>query len=176
MSYLIHINEKTNEVLHPEVLQLCDSFVLLNNNEMMYVVLFTDYNSIYAQHPEHERKRKAMWHAFNENEKDLIESPRITNAIKDYMSLQYNPKIDLIVKFQKKIDKMLELLEVDDTPTGIKKITEAVKDLRENIASLQNQVADQFKKDGVIKGDRQLSFLEKIMQNRKLYLSVTEKK
>lgn len=176
MSYLIQINEKTGEVLHPEVVKLSDSFDLLTEKEMLFVVLFTDYNSIYKQFPEHERKRRAMWHAFNENEQDIIESERVKIAIQEYTSLQFNPDIELINRFQKKIENLLELLDADDSPSGIEKTTKAINSLRQNIISLQNKVTDQIKADGVIKGERQLSFLEKVKANKKLYLSMISKR
>lgn len=176
MSYLIQINEKTGEVLHPEVLKLCDSFTLLTEKEMLYVCLFTDYNSIYKQFPEHERRRRAMWHAFNENEHEIIESQRVKDAIQDYTSLQYNPKIELANKFRAKIDIELQLLEIDETTNGLKKHLENINLLETQIANLQNQVTDQLKADGVIKGDRQLSFLEKMLSNKKMYKDVITNK
>ena len=176
MSYLICIDEKNNQVLHPEVLKLCDSFIALSEKEMLYVVLFTDYNSIYKQLPEHERKRRAMWHAFQENEVEIVESLRIKTAVEDYTSLQYNPKIELIRRYQKKIDALLETLDSDSSSTNGQKNVAFIKDLRANIRELENEVNDQNKIDGVIKGDRQLSFLEKMKANKKLYLSVIAKK
>ena len=176
MSYLISINEKTGEVLHPEVLKLCDSFTLLTEKEMMYVVLFADYSSIYKQFPEHERRRRAMWHAFNENEHEIIDSQRVKNAIDDYISLQYNPKIELANNYRKKIDVLVKLLEADDTSTGIKRHLESIALLEAQILVLQNQVTDQLKADGVIKGDRQLSFLEKIISNKKAYKDIKSNK
>lgn len=176
MSYLICIDPRANQILHPEILKLCDSFIALDEKEMMYVVLYTDYNSIYKQLPEHERKRRAMWHAFNENEHDVVESLRIKNAIEDYMSLQYNPKIDLINRYQKKIDALLDHLDADDSPTSIGKTTSAIASLRENIKALQNEVDEQNRADGVIKGDRQLSFLEKVLSNKKQYKAIIAKK
>lgn len=176
MSQLIWINEKTKEILHPEVLKLLDSFIALNDKEMLFVCLYTDYNSIYKQFPDQERKRRAMWDAFEDNELELVETKRIKAAIQDYMSLQYNPKIELINRYQQKIDKQLLILEADDTPSGIKKITDAINSLRENIISLQNEVSEETKREGVVKGNRELSFLEKLMSNKKQYLAVIEKR
>jgi hypothetical protein len=132
-------------------------------------VLFTDYNSIYRQFPEFERRRRAMWHAFNENEAEIVESDRIKIAIQEYISLQFDPDRELIIRFQKKIDKLLDILDLDDSPSGIDKTTKAINSLRENILSLQNKVSEGMKADGVIKGDRQLSFLEKLISNKKRY-------
>jgi hypothetical protein len=176
MSYLIQIDIKNNQVLHPEVVKLVDSFAMLDEKEMLYVALFTDYNSPYKQFPEHERKRRAMWHAFNENEDELISSPKITRAVLDYTSLQYNPKEDLIVRFQKKIDSFLELLDEDKSPTAVQNTTKAIKTLRDNILELQLEVYEKYRSEGQIKGDRDLSFLEKLKSNKKQYLAVVTKK
>ena len=99
MSMLFYVDTNSNLVLHPEVVKLCPTLSVLNNDEMLFVVLFTDYHSPYKQYPEHERKRRAMQHAFSDNEYDLIESDRIQIAIKDYTSLQYSPKIEAARQF-----------------------------------------------------------------------------
>jgi hypothetical protein len=176
MSYLFCVDVRGNCVLHPEVVKLCESFSTLSEKEVLYIVLAYDYNSIYKQFPEHERKRKAMWHAFDDNESDLIESDRIKIAAEDYMSLQYNPKLEVIKSYQKKIDKFLELLEQDDSPTAVKKIDDAIDSLRKRIDIMQNEVDLQTQTDGVIKGKMTLSFLEKAMSNMKYYKSITAKK
>lgn len=176
MSYLICIDHKTNQILHPEVVKLVDSFSMLDEKEMLYVVLFTDYNSIYKQFPEHERRRRAMWHAFNESEDSLIVSPKILRAIDDYKSLQYNPKEELIVRFQKKIDYFLEMLDEEKTPTAVQNITKSINTLRDNIRELQYEVDEKHRSEGQIKGDRDLSFIEKLISNNKQYLAVVAKK
>nr|WP_298660525.1 hypothetical protein [uncultured Flavobacterium sp.] len=176
MSYLICINEKTGEILHPEVVKLVDSFSLLSREEMLYVALYTDYNSIYKQFPEHERSRRAMWHAFNENMSDVIASDRIQIAIKEYTSLQFDPDIELINRFQTKIDRLLDILDKEDSPSMIEKTTKAINSLRENIVSLRDKVDERTKQDGVIKGERQLSFLERLQQNKKRYLAAVQKR
>jgi hypothetical protein len=176
MSYLIQIDTKTNQVLHPEIMKLVDSFSMLDEKEMLYVALFTDYNSIYKQFPEHIRKSRAMWHAFNENEDELIKSPKILRAVEDYKSLQYNPKEELIIRFQKKIDSFLELLDEDKSPTAVQNTTKAIATLRDNIRELQYEVDEKYRADGQVKGDRDLSFIEKLISNKKQYLAVVAKK
>lgn len=176
MSYLFYVDTKNNAVLHPEVVKLCPSFRALNEKEILYIVLYVDYNSIYKQHPEMERKRKAIWHAFGDNEAELVETPRILAAVEDYMSLQYNPKIETISKYQKKIDKLLLQLDEDDSPTSITKIDGAIATLNKRINDMQMEVTDKMLDEGVLKGGRVKSFLEKIMSNRKYYESVIGKK
>lgn len=176
MSYLFYVDTKNNAVLHPEVVKLCPSFSALSEKEILYVVLFADYNSIYKQFPEHERKRKAMWHAFDENEYEIIESQRILDAIQDYTSLQYSPKIETINKYQKKIDDMLQLLEIDNSPSSIEKIDKAIGTLRKRINDMQAEVLSDTINDGVLKGGKIKSFLEKAMSNKKHYYAIIGKK
>ena len=176
MSYLFYIDPKNRCVLHPEVVNLIPSFRALTDNEILYVVLYADYSSPYKQFPEHERRRKAMWHAFDENESELIDTPKMRMAIEDYISLQYNPKIELIRNYQQKIDKLLQQLQEDDAPSSIKKIDDAIDSLRKRIDVMQNEVDSQYANEGVIKGKMTLSFLEKAQANVKYYKSITAKK
>lgn len=176
MSYLFYCDLKNKVILHPEVVKIIPSLGTLTENELLYVILYADYNSPYKQFPDHERKRKAMWHAFDENESELIESPKILMAVQDYISLQYNPKIEVIRNYQQKIDKLLQQLQEDDAPSSIKKIDEAIDALRRRIDVMQNEVDSQTQNEGVIKGKMTLSFLEKAMANAKYYKSITAKK
>lgn len=176
MSYLFSCDTKNNAILHPEVVKLCPSFNALNEKETLYVVLYADYSSLYKQHPERERKRKAIWHAFGDNESELVETPRILAAVEDYISLQYNPKTETIRKYQQKIDKFLLQLDTDDSPTSVTKIDGAIATLNKRINDMQMEVDDKSLDEGVLKGGRTKSFLEKIMSNRKYYESVIGKK
>lgn len=175
MSLLFYVNLDSRVALHPEVIKLCPGFNGLNDNEITFVVTYADYNSPYKQFPELERKRKAMWHAFQENEYDLIESPRILMAVKDYISLQYNPKIETARIFQEKINQYEQQLLTTDTPALTKKIGEAIDDLNKRIAALHKDYDTEMEKQGVIKGKMQLSYLEKLMSNQKHYQSVVAK-
>lgn len=176
MSYLFYADIKNRVVLHPEVVKIIPSLGTLTEQELLYVILYADYNSPYKQFPDHERKRKAMWHAFDENESELIESPKMLMAVQDYISLQYNPKIEVIRNYQQKIDKLLLQLQEDDAPSSIKKIDDAIDSLRKRIDIMQNEVDSQTQNEGVIKGKMTLSFLEKAMANVKYYKSITAKK
>jgi len=178
MSYLFYIDSRKNVVLHSEIVKLCPSFIALSEKEVLYLVLAFDYNSIYKQYPEHERKRKAMWHAFEDNVPGLIESPpdRILAAIEDYISLQYNPKIEVARSYQKKIDDLVQKLVVADSEKEIGELDKAINILQKRIHSLEIEVDEKVIEDGAIKGDMTLSYLEKVMSNMKHFKSITNKK
>lgn len=173
---LFYVDTKNNVVLHPEVVKLCPSFGSLSEKEVMYVVLYADYNSIYKQFPEHERKRKAMWHAFDDNEPDLIESDRIKIAVDDYMSLQWNPKIETANAYQRKIDSLLLQLNEETAPSNIDRIDKAIDSLTKRLNSMNREVMEDYLNEGVLKGGRTKSFLEKMLANKKRYESVVGKK
>lgn len=172
MNSLFYVDVARGAVLHPEVIKLCESFRALNDKEILYIVLAYDYNSIYRQFPEHERHRKAMWTAFNENESELIKSHRILTAADDYVSLQYNPKIEVARSYQKKIDKYLSEIDGDDSPSSVKKKMDVIKELRANIKELESEVEASTIKKAAVKGKQELSYLEELMSNRKNYLAV----
>lgn len=173
---LFYVDSKNNCVLHPEVIKLCPSFRALDEKETLYVVLFADYTSPYKQFPEHDRKRKAMWHAFDDNETELIESARILAAVDDYMSLQWSPKIELAKTYQRKIDDLSRQLLEETAPTSISKIDDSIDKLTKRLNAMNKEVLDDYLIEGVLKGGRTKSFLEKILDNKKRYESVVGKK
>jgi len=176
MSYLIEIDHRNNQILRPEVMKMVISFEALTEKEMLAVVLHCDYHSIYKQFPDHERKRKAMYHAFDDNIPKFWESNKIVKAVDDYMRLQYNPKIEVSRKYQQKIDKFLQLLENDDSPTSVKKTTDAIASLRQSIAALEKEIDEETLNEGVVKGKMTLSWLEKIQASSKQYDNILKNK
>lgn len=176
MSFLFYCNSDQTACLHPEVIKLCPPLSILKESELLYVILFVDYSSPYKQHPEHERKRRAMMHAFGDNAYDIIESDRIAIAIRHYESLQYNPKVAIIRQFQSKIDSLLLAMQEDTSPTNIKKNIETISLLRKEMEVYQNDYDSEVQKRGVLKGKMSLSLIEELKSNQKLWNSVVEKR
>ena len=176
MSLLFYIDERNNHVLRPDCVKLCPDLSVLKDKEAYFIILAYDNHSPFRQFPEHDRVRKAMFQAFGEDMSEIMEKQSIKNAIHAYRSLQYDPKIELGKRYQNKIDKMLDLLDADDSPSSIEKTTKAIDSLRKNIQALEHEVAQSVLDKGVIKGDMELSFLEDMMQNKKYYESVIAKK
>lgn len=176
MSLLFHTDNEGNALLHPEVVKLCPLLSTLSEKEVLFIVLYADYNSIYKQFPDNDRKRRAMFHAFGDNEADIVNSQRILDAIDDYVSLQYSSKLETAKVYQQKIDRFQQQLMADDNPTSSKKIGDAIDDLTKRITSLKNDYDKEQQSLGVIKGKMELSRLEKVMSNRKHWLSIINKK
>ena len=111
MSYLFYADVKNNKVLHPDVVKLSPELALLSSEEVLFIILAYDYNSIYRQFPEKQRVSKAIWHVYNDSVPNLLNEEkrpqRIKSAIEAYKSLQYNRNIELVEMYNKKIDDLL---------------------------------------------------------------------
>lgn len=173
MSLLFHVDLNNRAILHPEVIKLCPALSVLTEKELLYIILAYDYNSPYRQFPDHDRKRQAMWHAFEENESDLIESEHILTCAEHYISLQYSPKIETAKVYQKSIDRYQDRLLAEDDPAKAKKIGDAIDDFTRRIKALHNDYDKDMQKRGVVKGKMELSYIESLMSNMKNYEAIT---
>lgn len=176
MSLLFYIDERNNVVLRPDCARLCPELIAIDDKELLMIILIYDYHSPYRQHPEEDRKRKAMVQVYGELMYELFDKQIIKNAIDSYKSLQYDPKIELAANYQRKIDKMLEIMEEDHSPTSNKKTLETIDLFRKAIRELENETNESVVNKGQIKGNQELSLLEDIMKSRKYYQSVITKK
>lgn len=172
MSLLFYIDEKNRTLLRPDCTKLCAELQGLKEQEILFIILAYDNYSPYRQFPEHDRIRKAMFHAFDDNMPNLLSNMSIKLAIEAYKGLQYDPKIELAKKYQAKIDVLADGLVDDNSPTSIEKTTKAIDSLRKSIQGLEQEVSANVLDKGIIKGDIELSFLEEMMQNEKYYKSV----
>lgn len=172
MSLLFFVDKNKTAILHPEVVKLMPSLSILNDQEILFIILYADYNSPYRQFPERDRRNKAMWHAFDDNEYDLIESSKMQAAIDDYIALQYSPKIKAAEDYQKKMDSLLTELQDANGPKELKNIDDAIDVCRKRIEMFQKEYEMDMQKQGIVKGKMELSFLEKLMSNAKQYKAV----
>lgn len=176
MSYLIHINEKSNTLLHPDAVKLFPGFNVLSNEEVLFIVLAYDYCSPFAGFTEDERLRRASLHIWADNKLDLIGKQKIKNAIEAYKGLQYNPKIELSRSYQKKIDELNGAMAGVTSPDLIKKTIESINLLRKSIRELEQEVLSVYEEEGKMVGGGERSFLENMHKNRELYKKVVQKR
>ncbi len=180
MSYLFFADVKNKIILHPDCASLCPELSLLSEKEILFIILAFDYNSIYRQFPERQRLSKAIWHVFEDNVPELLDEDKRKKRIKDgieaYKSLQYNRNIELVEMYNRKIDELILLLEVDNTPTGIKNLTDSIDKFRKSIKLVESEVTEEKIMEGQLKGKTERSWLERMQQNRKMYNSMVAKK
>ncbi len=176
MSYLFYIDEKNICLLRPECYKLSPELSTLDEKDILFVAMAFDYHSLYRQFPEHERIRKAMFHVYDKYDPKILEKQSMALAIEAYKALQYDPKIELAHRYQKKIDRLLDILDADDNASSIQKNTMAIDILRKNIMGLENEVADSITSKGQVKGNQGLSWLEdQLSSNKKQYLALKNK-
>lgn len=176
MSYLIQINEKTNQVLHPDAVKLFPGFNVLSEDETLFIVLAYDYCSPYAAFPEEERQRRASLQVWSDNKLELLQKQKIKNAIEAYKGLQYNPKIELAKAYQKKIDDISERIITETNDKSLKSMLESIKLFRTSIRELEQEILAVYEQEGKIAGGGERSFLEDMLKNRELYKKVVAKK
>lgn len=176
MSYLIKINEKTNQVLHPEAVKLFPGFNVLSEEEILFIVYAYDYCSPFSAFPEEDRVRRASLQVWADNRLELLTKPKIKNAIEAYKSLQYNPKIELTKAYQDKINEIQIRLLVETSDQKIKAMLESIKNLRASIRELEQEVLAVYEEEGKLIGGGERSFLENMLKNKELYKKVVAKK
>jgi len=113
---------------------------------------------------------------WGDNNPKLFSSSIWINAVNAYLSLQYNPKLELIKTYENKISAMQELIEVETAESKIKSCLNIIKELRKSISDLENDILDSYLQEGQLVGGADLSWLEVLVKNRQLYLAKTAKK
>lgn len=176
MSYLIHINEKSKTILHPDAVKLFPGFNVLSQDEILFIVLAYDYCSPYAAFTEDERLRRASMDVWSDNKADIVNKQKIRNAIEAYKGLQYNPKIELSRSYQKKIDELNVAMSGVSSADLIKKTIESINLLRKSIRELEQEVLAVYEDEGKMVGGGERSFLENMHKNKELYNKVIAKK
>lgn len=180
MSYLFYIDPKNNKVLHPDVVKLSPELALLNDKEVLFIILAYDYNSIYRQFPERQRLSKAIRHVYQDNVPTLLNEDmrpqKIKLAIEAYKSLQYNRNMELIELYNRKLDEQMLLLEEERSSTGTKNISDNIDRFKKAIRAIESEVIEEKLMDGELKGNLQLSWLEKLQSNQKMYFAITAKR
>jgi len=176
MSYLIHINDRSNTILHPDAVKLFPGFNVLSQDEILFIVLAYDYCSPYAGFTENDRLRKASMHVWSDNKLDILNKQKIKNAIDGYKALQYNPKIELNKSYQAKIEELNAAMGGVTSPDLIKKTIESINLLRKSIRELEQEVLAVYEEEGKMVGGGERSFLENMLKNQELYKKVVKKK
>lgn len=173
---LFYLDENNQALLHPDAIKLCPELTVLDDKETLAIILAYDYKSPYRQFTDADRRRKALNHVYQTDSKDIFERDKIKQAVDAYMSLQYNPKIELVYVYQSKIDNLQEEFIKATDEREISRIIKSINAIRESIRDLETEVYDEVAKDGKIVGGGSLSFLEKFQRNKDAYKALMKKK
>jgi hypothetical protein len=176
MNYLFSINKKGTIIFHPEVMNLCPEFSVLDDKEKMCLILVSDYNSPFNQLPESDRKLKSKLQVYGDNDMALFEKKVFKNAMELYKSLQYNSKRELVKVYQDKINALSSDLEKASSPLAIKNILDSQKNMRNAMDELNKDLYEQEERKVELRGKGTLSFLEELLANKQEYERVISKR
>lgn len=183
MSYVLHIDEKKNLVLHPACIALCPPLTALSHEELIVIALVYDYHSTLRRFNEVDRIRRAILQVFNDNVPSLLEAlenpkpnHRITNAVRAYKSLQFDRKEELIIKYQKMVNDLQEKMDINNGGTALKNDLASMDMLNKSIKALENEITDDIISQGQLKGGQENSLLEIWQKNIKNYYAIADKK
>lgn len=173
---LFYLDSNNTATLHPDAISLCPELSVLDDNETLCLILAYDYKSPFRQFTEPDRKRKALIHVYGDDDKNIFDRDKIKKAVEAYISLQYNPKIELVYTYQSKIDTLQNELVTANDEKEIARIIKSINSIRESIRDLETEVYDEVAKEGRIVGGKELSFLEKFQRNKDRYKALMKKK
>lgn len=183
MSLLFTVDIKEKLVIRPACYKLCPELSGLDEKELMVIVLVFDYWSPLRRYNEADRIRRALLMVYDDNNPKLLKAleerpshDRITNAIEAYKSLQYDPKIALAEKYQQTINDLQESINAGLGDRELQSKLSNIDRLRKSVMALEQEITDDVIAQGKLQGDAELSYLENMQANKKLYESVTKKK
>lgn len=183
MSYLLAIDPKQNIVLRPACIHLFPELQALSHDEVLFIVYAFDIHSPLRRYHEADRIRRALLHVFHGTNAKLLPiieggdpHHRINVAIRAYKALQYDPKAELVNKYQETIDEIKSSIHAELSDKDLKSKLENVANLRKHVQALEDEIATEMIEEGQLKGDMELSYLENLQKNKELYEYVTTKK
>lgn len=177
MELLFNIDKKGSAVFAKEALDLCPELAFLSEKERLYVILVYDYYSMFRQFPEQDRINKTNNHIISLFGSGVDASTeKIKIAIEAYRSLQYDPRRELVAVYKTKIQSLSAEMDKTLSSTGVKNILESIDRLKKAIEETTQEIELALETRNALKGGGDLSFLEKIKENKEVYLQVTKKK
>lgn len=183
MSLLFTVDTKERVILRPACYQLCPELSALDEKEMLVIILVYDDWSPLRRYNERDRIARAILMVYDDNNPKLLKAletrpphDRITNAINAYNSLQFNPKVELVKKYQATIADLQESINAQLGDRELQSKLRNIDQLRKSIMALEQEITDDIIAHGKLQGNAELSYLENMQANKKLYDSVTMKK
>lgn len=159
--------------MRPECYQLSPILKKLSEKEMLFVILSTDYQTIYRQFPEQDRIRRAMFHVYDDYMPELLKKQYIIDAINAYKGLQYDADFEEQASYDRKLEHYLKRLNNDDiTTVETEKILKIISQIKSAKRAISEKILEKIQDEGQLKGGKKLSFLEKLHKNEKLYKAV----
>ena len=165
--FLFTINKKGTLLLTPDALKLCPELAILDERESRMIVLIYDYESPFNQKPEVDRINHAknlVYGAdvslFNPN------TEKWKAAVEAYKSLQYSPKREIMIKYEKQLIALGNKLEDDLTTRELSTILANEKMISARLKEINEDIVVEQEENNR-RGGGELSFIQNLMKNNK---------
>lgn len=165
------VDDKFKVILNPDAVKLVPELSQLTEQELLYVILAVDYSdSPFRMKPLEERKILAARRAFKAEYSEAFESEKFITAMNAYKGLIFDMRRETLDMYKRKVMILQkELFREDLSNKQMMEIDKSINFLEDRIQNISSAL-DQAEKDNLqIKGQRQLSWLEKWQRNQKEY-------
>lgn len=165
---LFYTDKEGKILLHPEVVKLVPEFRELDEQQIRYMVLSTDYFALFHQYPKVERKRKAKGWVYGRGAMDPELDDHLKECIEIYDSLQFNEKQHMLDILVTKKYKYELLYQHEEDPGKSSILLKAIQDTQAAIDRYRLEVITNMQSQAVLKGGKTKSLLEIMQSNRQL--------
>jgi hypothetical protein len=148
----------------PEVISIVPSFSKLSEEKLKFLIIAYDYTgSPFKMKPENYRIDMAE-KLTGVKRNDIPESVK-----EEFISCIYDLKRDKKELFQKKLASIQLRFETESNVSQLKELSLLMDFIEKRITDLDSEILHEEEMDVVLKANRKLSLLEKLIRNRKLY-------
>lgn len=167
---VFQINKNHTVVLNPEAAKLVPELKSLKEAELWYVILVADYvDGPFRKKPYDERVQMALKKIWG-GKRNPPTSYKILNAIEAYKSLVFDIRRETVDIYKRKVAILQkETLKEDLALNSLKQIDQTIRFLSDRIESIERDLDTEEDENIELKGQRQLSYLEKWQRNQKEY-------
>jgi hypothetical protein len=161
---MIYRNINGKIELIPEAIRLVPVFDSLSEKQIRFLIIAYDYTgSPFKMKPEDYRIDMAE-KITGLKKKDIPESIK-----EEFISCIYDMKRERKQMFQRKLISLQRDFETETNTTKLKESATIMGFIENKIDEMDNEIIREEEMNVILKGDRSLSFLEKMIRNRKLY-------
>lgn len=156
--------DRSNVIIHEEAVKLVPEFTKLKTEQLLFIILFCDYNSPIKQFPVNERKDRAILMAFEKTKDKFEETELLKKCIEYYNTLQYDPLQEQIRILKNKHAFFLKKVNDSEDSNEISIAMKTVKTLSDEMRKAEIEL-ESVSDLALIKGGGTNSFLKKWQMN-----------
>lgn len=150
--------------LIPEALSLVPLFSTLSEQQVRFIIIAYDYTgSPYRLKPEEYRIDMA------EKITGIKRHSISDNIVEQFISCIYDMKRERKQLYQKKLLKLQIEFDNELTPAKLKDLSSLMDFVEKKITDIDQEIFREEEMEIILKGSKKMSFLEKMINSRKLY-------